>query len=201
MIRLLNAPTSPFGRKVTTALLELDMPFAEAFVDINVPSDLDKQNPLRQVPTLVGIEGFPIYGSTVIVEYLDSLIARPLLFDPQQRWAQLTRMSLADGLMEAVRMTFLDGKRADGERSPSFVERLNSRVDRSLHALSGLAASLGTNAKADNLAIACSLKYTEFRHGSEWRIAMPELANWLVRFCERPSMQQTEPTRTQAFSR
>ncbi|MEO6012532.1 MAG: glutathione S-transferase N-terminal domain-containing protein [Devosia sp.] len=200
MIRLLNAPTSPFGRKVVTALLELDLPFTETFVDINVPSALDAKNPLRQVPTLIDRDGTAIYDSTVIVGYLDSLAPRPTLFDADRHWEQLTAMSLADGLMEAVRMKFLESRRPHGERSEQFITRLSARIDRSLHAMSDQSSGLATGAKADSLAIGCALRYTEFRHGYEWRKSMPALADWLDAFGSRLSMQLTEPDRGQPLA-
>lgn len=198
-MKLFNAPTSPFGRKVTVALLELDLPFEEQFVDINGPSALDLANPLRQVPTLVGRDGKEVYDSTVIVEYLDALVGRPLLFEPHLRFQQLTRMSLADGLMEAVRMKFLEGKRPEGEKSPAFLERLAGRIDRSLVGIAALTDDLRTTARADAIAIACALKYTEFRHGSEWRGTHVALAHWLDLYSERPSIRRTEPDRVTPF--
>jgi glutathione S-transferase len=198
-MKLFNAPTSPFGRKVTVALLELDLPFEEQFVDINGPSVLDLANPLRQVPTLVSRDGREIYDSTVIVEYLDSLAAKPLLFEPHLRFQQLTRMSLADGLMEAVRMKFLERMRPEGEQSPAFIERLAGRVDRSLEAIAALTDDLDTTPRADAIALACALEYTEFRHGQEWRGTYLALANWLDLYSERPSMRRTGPDRATRY--
>ncbi|MEO7221302.1 MAG: hypothetical protein ABIY37_02430, partial [Devosia sp.] len=67
-------------------------------------------------------------------------------------------------------------------------------------AMSDQSSGLATDAKADSLAIACALRYTEFRHGYEWRKSMPALSDWLDAFGSRLSMQLTEPDRGQPFA-
>jgi glutathione S-transferase len=196
VMKLLNDATSPFGRKVLVAAIERAVPLEEQFVNIGLPGPIDELNPLRQIPTLVTDGGQTHYDSDVILQYIDSRHAGPRLC-PAGDWAVMTRMSLANGLIEAVLLRIMELRRPAGEQSPSFVKKLEDRVWRVLPRLDAIIDQLtGEPLRADQIAIACALEYTDFRYTPDWRSRCPALAKWLEPLSQRPSMAGSRPTRS-----
>lgn len=208
-MKLRYSPTSPYVRKVSVAIIELGMERAVGNVPTNVwdpGTDISEDNPLGKVPTLITDGGEVIYDSPVIIEFLDSLdrerdgggdaAVRLIPEGGGDRWIALRHQALADGVTDAAVAVLLEGRRQQGERSPSWVERQEKVIARGLEAL---------NLEADterfreggptvgHIAIACMLGWYEFRFGVKWRKDCPALAQWFDGFSQRPSMKATEP--------
>jgi glutathione S-transferase len=101
---LYGTTTSPFGRKVRLALLELGVPFRfEPKSAWNPASEVDRLNPLEKVPVLGLGNGALLWDSRVIVQMLDA--HRPGVLLPSDRDARIAALqgeALADGVCEAV---------------------------------------------------------------------------------------------------
>ena len=193
-MKLFNGPTSPFGRKVRVAALELEIPLEQETIAVTSAEFLDALNPLRQIPTLLLDDGTPIYDSDVITAYLATLSSKHDLYPDARRWGVLTRLSLANGLMEAVLQRFMEISRPEDERSPAFIARLEARIGRCARHFETLMAEIaGRPLAMDQIGLGCALEYMEFRYNDRWRSECPGLVAWLRDFGERPSMRETRP--------
>jgi len=200
-MKLRYSPTSPYVRKVMSAAHELGMADKIRTVPTNVfdpGTDIAEDNPLGKVPTLITAGGEVLYDSPVICEYLDSLAESPTLIPPSggERWIALRQQALADGMLDAGVLKLLEGRRPDGERSPSWIERLGKVVARGQQALEveADAGLLDGEVTIGGIAVGCALGWLDFRFsGDDWRPPCPALARWFAEFSQRPSMQETEP--------
>jgi glutathione S-transferase len=198
-VKLLTDATTPFGRKIVVAAIERRIPMEEMFVPLDGTGPLDEWNPLRQIPTLVLDDDRAIYDSDVITEYLDTVHRGEPLIPAADRFAVLTRMTLGNGLTEATMLRRIETVRAQNERSPAFVTKMEQRIERVLSALEAQAPRLshGTGAlRADQIAVACALGYVDFRHVDTWRATCPRLAEWYRGVAMRPSLALSVPTRS-----
>ncbi len=81
-MKLFYSRTSPYSRKVRLVIHEKGLMQAVTCVACNPfenAPDLEANNPLGKVPTLILEDGTPLYDSPVICEYLDTLTADRLL--------------------------------------------------------------------------------------------------------------------------
>ena len=79
-MKLLGSPGSPYVRKVRIVLAEKKISYEYV---IDRPSSDDTRvpqfNPLGKIPVLVCEDGRCVYDSSVIVDYLEGLVAEPRL--------------------------------------------------------------------------------------------------------------------------
>ena len=197
-MKILNDATSPFGRKTIVAAIERTIPVEEVFVDLNGTA-LDRWNPLWQIPTLVPPDGPAIYDSDVIVQFLDRQHDGPRLIPEKDAVAILTRMSLANGLMEATLARLLETRRASGGRSDELIAKMEARIWRVLDAVNvnlGALISATDALRADQITMAVALGYVDFRFNDAWHGKYPALGKWYAAIADRRSMALTAPTRT-----
>jgi glutathione S-transferase len=191
--RLLSDATTPFGRKVMVAVLERGLPVSEEFVSLSEPTELDRYNPLRQIPALVTAEGASVYDSSVILGYLDTLGGVALL--PNVTVA--THVALADGMMEATLQRVMETRRPAEQQSAAVISRLEGRIARALQEIDRVYREVSLDPLlGDAIAIACALDYVDFRYNTTWRETYPDLSNWQRAITARPSMRKTAPTRS-----
>lgn len=190
---LYTGPSSPFGRMASVVIRETGAPIEEQVVDVYAATFLDTINPLRQIPTLVLVDGTGIYDSRVICRFADALATRKLIA-ADNAWEIETRWALALGLMEAGLQRRMETLRPDGERSESVIGKLGDRIDRTLAYLEPAAGLLPReHARIDAIGVAVALEYTDFRYTRTWRERCPRLGAWLAGYGERPSMSETRP--------
>lgn len=200
-MKLIGSLTSPYVRKVRMVLAEkkfdyelvIDSPWAE---DSGVPA----VNPLGKVPVLLLDDGFTLFDSRVIAEYLDNVSPNNrLLPAPNRERITVKRWeALADGLLDAAVAAFLEGRRPARERSASWVERQQAKITRVLDAM---AAELGehpwchgNSMTLADIAVGCALGYLVFRFPDiDWREAHPNLARLYDKLAQRPSFADTVP--------
>src|ERR1700761_2232025 len=108
-MKLRYSATSPFVRKVTVAAIETGLearieriPTAVAPTKRN--DEVVRENPLVKIPSLTTDDGFVIYDSPVICEYLDTLHSGAKLFpaEGKARWLALRQQALGDGILDAA---------------------------------------------------------------------------------------------------
>jgi glutathione S-transferase len=156
-------------------------------------------NPLGKVPALVTDDGIALYDSPVICEYLDSLHGGPPVFPAAgvARWTALRRQALADGILDATVLCFVEGLRKPERRSQGWISHNRAAVARAVDALEGEAASLADpRARPDigAIAIGIALDFIGMHFPDYgWRETHPRLAAWHLEFRARPSMQATVP--------
>ena len=108
MMKLHWSPKSPYVRKVMVCAHELGLAdrleLVRSVAAMLKPNErLMQDNPLSKIPTLVLDNGFALFDSAVICEYLNDLGSGTLF--PQQgadKWQALRWHAFADGLLDAL---------------------------------------------------------------------------------------------------
>ena len=161
------------------------------------PPELVNANPLSKVPTLIDDDGSVHVDSLAICLYLDTLGDAPPLapLDGPDRWPVLQRHALANGVMDSAVTRRMESLRAAEPDRLAWMERQVKTITRVLDRFETLVDRLSDNARLDTITLACALSYLDFRFPDDrWRNGRPRLADWHVRFEQRPSMQLTRFT-------
>jgi glutathione S-transferase len=196
-MKLRYSPASPFVRKVWLAVCELGLEDKVERIPTNPLKREDvtgSPNPLGKVPALETDDGQLLYDSPVIIDYLDSEHGGNRLIPARgpDRWTALRRQSLADGIMEASVLCFIEGMRKPERQSGGWIAHNRAAVARGLAALEGEADSLGGNADVGTLSIAVMLELLTMQMADlDWRTDCPKLGVWFDGFSQRASMQST----------
>lgn len=195
MMILRSSPPSPFGRKVkiAAAILGLTDRIKIEPTDTN-DGTLKSQNPLAKIPTLVLEDGFCLYDSHVIAEYLDSLHDGSKIFPAgTARWPALRLAALADGLMEAALLLVYEKRiRPEATWNAQWIEMQQQKIDTSLDHLEEVQGKLGSRPDIGEIGLACALGYLDLRHQGKWRDKHPRLVAWLDDFSSKvPAFEAT----------
>ena len=154
---------------------------------------MDKSNPLRKIPTLL-INNLSIIDSDNICLYLDSISNKKSLFPKDRYWQIMSMTSLANGLMEAVLERFMEIARSDQEQSKKFIDKLETRVLRTIKWLENNWKNYNEEyLTMDQIAIACASDYTSFRFNNEWKNDHSNLNKWFNIFFKNDFMESTLP--------
>jgi glutathione S-transferase len=201
-VRLRYSPSSPFVRKVAVFAIEAGLDGRIERVPTNPmkrEDALKSPNPLGKVPCLETDDGMALYDSPVILDYLDTLHGGPRMVPEsgRARWDALRRQALADGILEALVLCFVETLRKPENQSKGWVAHNRAAVRRAVDALETEAASLADPAGRPDIgtiAIGVALGFVDFHLADwPWRDAHPVLAGWYDVFRRRPSMQATMP--------
>jgi len=203
-MKLRYSLTSPFVRKVMVVALETGLDsriekIPTSVAPIKPNPEVQKENPLVKLPSLVTDDGQPLFDSRVICEYLDSLHGGAKLFPPAgpARWAALRQQALGDGILDAaVNNRYETFLRPKDKLWPEWSEGQLRKVRAGLAALDGKVAggALGGALTIGQITVGCALGYLDFRYPDEgWRARHPALAKWYEDFSKRKSMAATVP--------
>src|SRR5262249_24136972 len=130
--------TSPFGRKVRMAadvLKVMDRLNVVPADTLDANDTLRQQNPLAKLPCLLLADGTAIYGSGVIIEFLQDLVGtdQPLPRSGLARYTTLTRATLADGIGDAALLMVYEGRFRDaGTFSQRWLDHQRGKIARGL---------------------------------------------------------------------
>lgn len=159
-----------------------------------------RQNPLGKVPVLILDDGFALFDSIVICDYLDGLHQRER-FLPQHgraRLVSLRRQALAQGMCDAgIAARYETARRPEALRYPAFRD---GQLDKLIGAYDFLEREGGFtphDAEAEHvdlgqIALATTLDWLAFRRLPDFEHGRPRLSAWYRAFLQRPSMQLTE---------
>lgn len=199
-MKLLYSATSPFVRKVSIVLIETGLSDRVEHVPTNPwdpQSDLPAQNPIGKVPTLISAQGVEIFDSSVICEFLDNLHAGSKMFpiDAEGRITANQFQSLADGMMDAAVLGFIENSRRPKDRRwGEWSDRQLAAITRSLNWLEERHQTLNQTSDIGTISVACALGYLDFRFADlEWRRHHERLAEWFEQFAQRESIRATVP--------
>lgn len=199
-MKLFIATPSPFARKARITLLEKQIPH-EIIIDNpwQPESRIKDLNPLAKIPTLVLNDGRVIHDSKVIFEYLE--LERPghLPTDKHGKIAHRLVEVVADGICDAVVMTFLENQRPEGSRSQFWLSRQAEKIRTGVHELDRQLLPSGSFTALDiglaEIATGSALGYLDLRYADyNWRTDAPNLLKLFERLMKRTSFQQTVPT-------
>lgn len=196
-MKLYFTNASPYARKIRVLLLEKqagDRVIVEAIDPWSDPAVLQQAVPSGKVPALINDEGWGIGESWAIADYLDEVLPGPRLLPEKgpERWQALRRAAIAQGILDAAFTKVVEGRRPDGERSPSWLARQQAALDRAIAHL----ATEPVPAQFDMgaLSLACALDYLHFRLPElAWAERAPAWGAWFDGVNQRPSMRATDP--------
>jgi glutathione S-transferase len=206
-LRLINALSSPYGRKVAIALKEKAITF-EVTYDVPWRDDtcVVQYSPLEQLPILILDNGTTVYDSSFILEWLEVRYPKPPLLSSNAEEALATRFLklLGERVMEAIHALVFELQRP--EPSQPFVERQARKVRRGLaeieaaldrrHPVQGMDIDIGDIAVGSMLLLIPFLIENRFVADLEvlrWRSRHDRLAAYADRLAERRSFQETKP--------
>ncbi len=202
------SPRSPFVRKVMIVLHETGQadsvelvrtPVAMAEPNLTLLPD----NPLIKLPTLVLDDGYSLFDSRVICEYLAARAGQQgtALFpdDPQKRIRVLRQQALGDGFMDALLLFRQERNKAAEKQTEDWLSAFALKTEATLNFLQENKADIeqaGFDMGA--ITIGCALSYLDYRFADlDWRQRAPALARWHADvFMRRPSVVATEPAET-----
>ena len=192
-IILYNGPNSPFGRKTKITSLVQEITLEEKIIKVQDADFLDKHNPLRKIPTLL-VNDLTIIDSDNICIYLDSISKKKTLFPKKEYFKIISMISVANGLMESILERRMEKIRPNNEQSNSFINKQEVRISRTIRWLENNWNNYDENyLTMDQIAIACSLEYTNFRLNNQWEKNSPKLKKWLNNFRQKDFMKSTVP--------
>lgn len=196
-MKLFYSPTSPYVRKVMACAIARDIDQEIATIPTNPhesPAALIAENPLSKVPCLVTEDGFALYDSPVICEYLDTVGEALPLFPAAgaARWVALRHQAIGDGILDAAVIRRMESQKPRETARDSFIARQRDAIARTIAVLDrdppGRLLDIGT------ITIACALGYLDFRFADEdWRASAARLAAWFEPFAEQRSIAETMP--------
>lgn len=198
MMKVMTTLTSPYGRIVRALVIEKGFQDrVEIFPTVTRTPDtpvLDV-NPSGRVPTLIAEDGTMFEDSPLICVYLDSL-EDPQVLAPQTDWNARILEARVRSMLDGIAVWGREIRRPENEQSPDIVAHETNRA----HRLADVFDKLGANGAFDGpldlaqLILGCTLHRHDIApKGFDWRAANPNLAAWVDRFGERPSMQETLP--------
>ncbi len=197
-MKLYSSAPSPFGRKVkiTAHLTGLFDQIDVVNVDGNDPlSAALNPNPLNKIPALELDSGQLIVDSKVICEYLITQSGRLELLPENLRVDVLSRAALADGITEAALLMVYERRfRAESQINTDWLTRQNQKVLGGLQWFTDNLTEIVSTPTIDQVGLAVTLGYLDFRFSGEWRTRFTDLALWLNQFQQMvPGYQLTDP--------
>jgi len=195
------SPKSPYVRKVMICAQELcladRMELIRSVAAMLKPNErLMQDNPLSKIPTLVLEDGFTLFDSVVICEYLDDLGGGSLF--PRagsDKWQALRWHALGDNMLDNLILWRGELMRPKPQQSPEILAAFDAKIRASLDALENEAAALGAaSVGIGHVAIGVALGYIDFRFPDlGWRNRHPKITAWNETFAQRPSIRNTMP--------
>ncbi len=198
-MKLRYSKTSPFARKARVAAHETGMAGRIEMVETNPwapDTDLQRDNPLIQVPVLMTDDGEVYYDSVIIAGYLDEIAGSGMFpAGGDARWRALRRVTLADGICNAAAaVTIENNLRPEQYRWPEWIARQRSKVPAALKIFEAEIDDIAGDLDIAQIALGCALGYLDLRLADvDWRADYPKLAAWYEAFAARPSMQASRP--------
>lgn len=197
-MKLYSSAPSPFGRKVkiTAHLTGLLDQIEVVNIDGNDPQSVAlNPNPLNQIPALELDSGQLIVDSKVICEYLIKQSGRFELLPKHLRVHLLSRAALADGITEAALLMVYERRfRAESQINTDWLTRQNEKVLGGLQWFTDNLTEIVATPTIDQVGLAVTLGYLDFRFSGEWRTRFTDLALWLTQFQQMvPGYQLTDP--------
>ena len=200
-MKLCHSPISPFVRAVKLSARVTGFADEIELIETNTMDENDQIrviNPLGKIPALIDGD-IILYDSRVIIEYFDTKAGGGKLIPASnaERFETLTRLALINGMMDAAVLIVYEGRmRPKHKYVESFVHYQLEKIQRGLEVISRSPQQYlnGANPNADEISLACTLDYLDFRQQLNWRDHAAGLEEWLLEFAETvPDYAETLP--------
>jgi glutathione S-transferase len=201
-LKLHYHPLSTYSRRVLIALGEKHIPFEPVVINMEARKHRDATylalNPYGRVPTLEE-EGFVLYESTAILNYLEARHPSPALVpaDLRDRARVDMRMKLCDLQMTRQAGTIIFPRRflPKDRWNIDAMSAAKAEIEKHLGILDAeLKGKTYLVAEQFTLADLCYLPFVEFLPLMEIE-APPSVSAWVERLLARPSAQDSRPVR------
>ena len=198
-MELLFSPLSPYVRKVTITAHELGIASRIRLTPRNTREEqavITPLNPLGKIPALVTDGGAVIFDSPVICEYLDAEFGNHRLVPSSgaRRWDVLTRMALADGMIDAAILVRHERARAAERQSADWIAQQLRKVTGALDRLESTIDLHADPLDLGTIALGAALGYMPLRLAElEGLPSWPRLRAWYERAAQRESFRLTTP--------
>ena len=199
MLKLYEHPFSPYVQKVKISLFEKNIPFEAEMPDAfsGAATKFGAFNPRLEVPALVD-DGFAIFDSTIILEYIEDKWPKPAMLPASPRDRARVRMieDVCDTYYEAINWGLMEvraWKRVTGDRAATIEKRAS---DQTAGVFAWLERELGDNQWFNGASFGHGdLSVFPYLNGSVVWGAGPKagskLAKWLERMHARESVKKT----------
>jgi glutathione S-transferase len=203
MLKLYYHPESTFARRVRLALLEKGIPHELVYVDMAAPVREHRQppylalNPYSRVPAIED-DGFVLYESTAILNYLEATHPHPPLVpaDPRGRALVDMHMKLCDLQMARQAGVIIFPKRflPKARWDEQVIAQAKNEIDKHLFIVERqLDDKEWLVADRYSLVEVCYTPFVEFLPLME--VTPPAaVAAWAARMLARPSARETQPS-------
>jgi glutathione S-transferase len=198
-MKLLYQTHSPYARKVLVLAHETGLASSlEVIHHETSPTrrneDVFLANPLGKVPVLVLEDGFTLFDSNVICEYLDGLHGGKRMIPPEgrARWQSLRLQALAQGIADAgIQVRWDTERRPEALRWPTLA---SGQLEKLVASFDFIEREVELDAPLDlgRIALATALSWIAFREIAPFEEGRPRLSRWYAAFCQRPSMRATD---------
>jgi glutathione S-transferase len=152
-------------------------------------------NPSGRVPYLIDDAGVGMEDSQLICAYLDSLDGKPRLHRPasDRDWAYSRLEAKARSLCDGIAVWVREMSRPESERSPTTLAHEAARGQRIANLFESEAATplLQGAPNMAHLVLAVALDFARERGFGDLTERRPQLAAWLARMHELPSLRAT----------
>jgi glutathione S-transferase len=153
-------------------------------------------NPSGRVPYLIDDSGIGMEDSHCICAYLDCLDGKPRFHRPpsDQNWTYGRLEAQARSLCDGIAVWAREMSRPERERSPTVLAHEAARAGRLANVFEGKAgAALQDPLTMGHLVLAVALDFAKSRGFGDLTDDRPQLAAWLGRMHELPSLRATAP--------
>jgi len=200
MMKLYVTYTSPYSRLARIVVAEKKLEDRVEIVEARTrtaDSPYYRINPSGRVPYLVYDVGVGMEDSHLICAYLDGLDGKPWLHQAERttdltyRRLEATARSMCDGIAVWVR----EMRRPENERSPTVLAHEAARAQRlaDFFEVTVKDALLQGPPTMAHLILVVSLQDSQNRGPGDLTRDRPQLADWLRRGADRPSILTTAP--------
>lgn len=198
MFKLRSSPTSPFGRKIKVAAHFTGHKLEVLPADTMDPNDpLRRDNPLGKIPTLILDDGYTLYDSRVIAEFLDHDAGGDKIIPSTwpARMHVLKLQALADGIVDAAILQLYEGRFRPQERhEPAWIAHQAGKVERGLDALEANPPKATMTPDIGVISLACALDWLNFRFSQMMKDKYPKLHAFMDEFSKlHPSFADSAP--------
>jgi glutathione S-transferase len=185
MPKLLYAPASPYSCKVRMAAAHAGFTLEAVKIDTNAdPAELLQANPLGKIPVLLTDDGGSVYDSRAITQYLNRICGNRLYPRNAEKRTEVEKLeALADGLCDCLLAQVYERRHRPKEKvHQPWLDRLWSKVVRSLDELDAAPPKLTGKLHAGQIALRCALAYMDLRFAGKWQPGRPKLKRWAKKF-------------------
>ncbi len=204
---IIGTAGSPYTWKVRIAMAEagVDCPLEE-----HRPNQPDTRvpefNPLGKIPVLVLDDGYTVFDSRVILDFLKMIRpSTPLIPDDGPARVMVRRWeALADGISDSAILLINElERRKPDERSAWWIERQTGKMERGIAALADDLGQreycLGGHLTVADIACVAAMVFVDTRFPQiVWRGPYPDLAAFVDRHARREHFQTFLPSRKSA---